>query len=140
MKALFEKHREIILYLFFGGATTAVRTVLHFALSFGIGFSAWLSSAIAVAVAIVFAFFVNKIYVFVSKQSGKKGVLKEFVLFVTSRLFSSVVDVGIIAVFVSVMGLNEIVFLAIAQIFVIVFNYVVSKWIIFKKKADREAQ
>jgi len=134
LKIFFDNHREIILYLFFGGATTAVRIVLHFVLSFGFGLDAWLSSTISVIIAIVFAFFVNKIYVFESKQKTRQGIAREFTLFVASRVFSSIIDVGIIFVFVDIMDLNEIVFLTIGQVFVIIFNYVVSKWIIFKNK------
>ncbi|MCL2376915.1 MAG: GtrA family protein [Defluviitaleaceae bacterium] len=133
LKTLFDKHREIILYLFFGGATTAVNTVLHLILSFGAGLDAWLSSTISVVVAVIFAFFVNKIFVFESKQKTRQGVARELALFIASRAVSSVIYVGILFVFVDVMGLNEIVFLAAAQVFVIVFNYVASKWLIFKK-------
>ena len=56
----FNKYREIILYLFFGGITTLVNAIVHFGLSFGIGLDAWLAGAIANAAAIIFAFFVNK--------------------------------------------------------------------------------
>ena len=131
LKALFDRHREIILYLFFGGATTLVNAIVHFALSFGAGFDAWLAGAIANGVAITFAFFVNKIYVFASKQANYGGVLREFALFVLSRVAFSAAAVGIIFVFVDLMGLNEIVFFIISQVFMIVANYVASKWFIF---------
>ncbi|MDR2183681.1 MAG: GtrA family protein [Clostridiales bacterium] len=129
----FTKYREIILYLFFGGVTTLVNAIVHFALSFGAGLDAWLSGAAANAVAICFAFFVNKIYVFASKRAGG-GAAREFALFVSSRVAFSAMAVGIIFVFVDILGLNEIVFFAISQIFMIVANYVASKWLVFKKK------
>ena len=130
----FERYREIILYLFFGGATTLVNAIVHFALSFGAGLDAWLAGAVANAVAIIFAFFVNKIYVFVSKRSSFGGVLLEFAQFVSARVVFSAMAVGIMFVFVDFMGLNEIVFFVISQVFMISANYVASKWFIFKKK------
>ena len=129
----FSKYREIILYLFFGGVTTLVNAIVHFALSFGAGLDAWLAGAIANAVAITFAFFVNKIYVFASKQTNRTGVLREFALFMSSRVAFSAAAVGIIFVFVDYMGLNEIVFFVISQVFMIVANYIASKWFIFNK-------
>jgi putative flippase GtrA len=129
----FGKYREIVLYLFFGGLTTVVNAIVHFSLSFGIGLGATLSNAVANAVAITFAFFVNKIFVFVSKQRGS-GALREFAVFVSSRVAFSAMSVGIIFVFVEQLGLNEIVFFIIAQIFMIVANYIAGKWLVFKKK------
>ena len=130
---LFNKYREIILYLFFGGLTTLVNGIVHFALSFGAGLDAWLAGAIANSAAITFAFFVNKIYVFASKQKSCGGVLREFILFVSSRAVFSAIAVGIIFVFVDFLELNEIVFFIISQVFMIIANYVASKWLIFKK-------
>ena len=134
----FNKYREIILYLFFGGLTTLVNAIVHFGLSFGVGLDAWLAGAIANAVAITFAFFVNKIYVFASKQAGPAGVLREFALFVSSRVAFSAMAVGIIFVFVDFLGLNEIVFFVVSQVFMIVANYVASKWFIFRKPRKRQ--
>jgi len=130
----YKKYREIILYLFFGGLTTLVNAIVHFTLSFGIGLSAGLSNAIANAVAITFAFFVNKIYVFASKQHSRGGVLRELALFVSSRVTFSAIAVGIVFVFVDILHLNEVVFFIISQVFMIVANYIASKLLIFKKK------
>ena len=133
----FTKYREIILYLFFGGITTLLNAIVHFTLSFGLELDAWLANAIANAAAIIFAFFVNKIYVFASKQVSRGGVVREFVLFASSRIAFSATAVGIMFVFVDIMGLNEIVFFIISQVFMIVANYAASKWFIFKKPRDR---
>jgi len=131
---LFNKHREIILYLVVGGLTTLVNAIVHFSLSMGVGLSAGLSNAIANAVAITFAFFPNKLLVFGSKDAGRVGVLREFALFASSRVAFLFASAGIMLVFVDFLGFNEIVLFIITQIFVIVANYVVSKWLIFKKR------
>jgi len=133
----FKKYREIILYLFFGGITTIINAIVHFALSFGMGLDAWLANAAANAIAIIFAFFVNKIYVFASKTKVRIDVLREFLLFVSSRAAFSAMAVGIIFVFVDILGLNEIVFFVVSQVFMIVANYIVSKWLVFKKNKKK---
>ena len=56
------------------------------------------------------------------------------------RLLTLVVDLAIMYVGVDVMHWNEILFKVIANIVVIILNYVASKLIIFKKKDTMETE
>ncbi|MCL2397781.1 MAG: GtrA family protein [Defluviitaleaceae bacterium] len=132
MRALYEKHRQVVLYIIFGGATTAVNFIFYVAASFGLGLDAWLSTAVAWVFAVIFAFATNKIYVFESKVRSKGGVAKEFSLFIGARIASGVINAVLMYVFVDRLSFNELLLFALCQIFVIVFNYVASKWFIFK--------
>ena len=76
-KALWFRHEELLLYLFFGGLTTLVSAVSYFIASWGFGASAWLSSVISWFFAVTFAFFTNKIFVFKSKTTEKKAAQRE---------------------------------------------------------------
>ena len=67
ISALFKKYKEIILYLFFGGATTIVNIVCYFLLYDVFSVSNVISTIISQIVAIIFAFVTNKLYVFESK-------------------------------------------------------------------------
>ena len=62
--ALYERHRDIVSYLFWGVMTTLVNYVAYFVcrLCFGIDYIA--SNVVAWAVAVAFGFVVNKIYVY----------------------------------------------------------------------------
>ena len=126
-----KQYREVFLYLIFGGLTTLINFVVYVAASFGIGLSAWLSAGIAWVVAVCFAFVTNKIIVFKSASAGKRGA-REFALFVAARVLSGVIATAAMFVFVDRLGFNEIVLFVLVQIFVIIYNYIASKWLIFK--------
>jgi len=135
MTGLFRKHKEIVLYLFFGGATTVINFIFYAIASFGLGLAAWLSTAIAWVFAVSFAFVTNKIFVFESKVKDKSGIALEFSLFISARIASGAISAAIMYVLVDRMAFNEIAIFILCQIFVIIFNYVASKWLIFNKKS-----
>lgn len=125
------RYREILMYLVFGGLTTLVSAIFYFAASWGVGLSAWLSSIISWVFAVIFAFFTNRIFVF---RSSAGRPLYEACLFFAARISSLGIGVGIMFVFVDMLNLHEPLIFVIAQGIVIIFNYVVSKYIIFGKK------
>ena len=131
---LCRKHREVALYLFFGGATTALNFVVYVIASFPLGLPAWLSTIIAWFFGVCFAFVTNRKFVFASKAAGKKAVMREVALFFTSRVTSGAINTAMMYVLVDRLNFHEIAMFTLCQIFVIVFNYVASKWLIFNKK------
>ncbi len=126
--------RELIIYIIAGVATTAVDWIVTFILS------NWctptLSNAVAIVVSIIFAYLVNSRYVFETKPESMRVELRMFTEFVGARVVSSVIQLAAIFIFVDKLGFNHYVIKALASVFVIVFNYVVSKLWIFKKKED----
>lgn len=86
-------------------------------------------------VAVIFAYVVNKIFVFESKTNSKKELVKEFISFIACRVVSGITcDVGTFALMVKVLHINDIISKVVTQVMVVVLNYVFSKLIIFKKK------
>ena len=49
-------------------------------------------------------------------------------------MFSGLVETAFIYVFADVKGHNDIIIKIIGSIFVVVFNYIASKWIVFDKR------
>ena len=133
-KALMKKNREIILYLIFGLMTTAVFYVIYITLSFSFGLYAWVSTVISQIVAITFAFITNKIFVFASRTKNKAVVLRESIFFAVARLFALGLNTTAMYVLVDLLNFNQIIIQTICQIFIIIFNYIISKWFVFKKK------
>lgn len=132
LRELFKKYREQIAYLFFGGMTTLVNWVTY-ALVTGIwdDFNKSLANTIAWGAAVLFAFFTNKFFVF--KHESGEHILREFLTFFGARALSGLVEIGGFALFVDVIGFNDwIVKIAIA-VFVVIANYVLSKFLIFRK-------
>ncbi len=132
--ALYLRHRSIIDYLFWGVVTTLVNYVAYFAcrLCFGIDYLA--SNVIAWAVAVIFAFVVNKVFVFRSLDWSAKVAFRECWQFVVARLFSGVLETAILKVFVDWLGMSDAIVKIFSNIVVIIVNYVLSKLVIFRKK------
>ncbi len=127
----YNRHREVMLYLFFGLCTTLIN-IFTFSILRTIGIGLYVSNIIAWIVAVLFAFITNKVYVF--EKKSKNNLLKECFSFYWYRLLSFIIlDMGTMFIMVSLLSINETISKIVANILVIVFNYLVSKLIIFKK-------
>ena len=133
LKALFNKHRSTILYLFFGAVTTCVNYAVYFPLYNLAKLTATASNVIAWAVAVIFAYITSKLFVFENKGWNRSCMLPEFARFVGSRVISGAVETGSIFLTVDVLCWNGNLMKILLAIFVIVFNYIASRWFVFKK-------
>ena len=133
IRILLEKYREVISYLFFGVLTTAVNFIVYLPVYIILGLSASVSNMIAWVVAVVFAYFVNKIYVFRSLDWSRKTVIPELTKFVAARVLSGVLETGILLVTVDILGWNGNIWKFVTQVLVVISNYVFSKLIVFRK-------
>lgn len=148
IKTLFIKYKELITYVIFGVLTTLVNFFAFWIFTKIFGEDLYLvNNAIAWVVGVVFAYITNKLFVFESKSWDLKVITKEITGFLGARIFSFLVEEGGMFLFVSVLGLGEksltllgftitgqfIVKILLAVI-VVIFNYVFSKFFIFKIK------
>lgn len=127
---LYKKYKEIINYLIFGGLTTLISIITYalFAKVFHIDYL--ISNVLSWIIAVLFAYITNKIFVFESKS--KKNI-KEITSFFFFRVVSLIMEMVILYIFVDMLHIDDLVTKIIAQIIVIVSNYVFSKLFIFKK-------
>ncbi len=128
----YHKYKEGLLYLFFGGCTTIVN-IISFVILRLLHIGTYVSNGLAWVFAVLFAFVTNKVYVFESRGKGKKETLREGLSFFGFRLLSLFFDMGIMFVLIDLLSCNEFISKVIANIFVIIINYVFSKLFIFKK-------
>lgn len=139
IKAFFDN--EILSYLFFGGATTLVSIVSRL-LIYHISHQEILATALANIIGILFAFITNDTFVF--KQERKNWTIR-LVKFFLARLSTLGLDLLLTYIFVTtfpdVIGqfvkynidkVNTIETI-LAQILIIILNYILSKIYIFKK-------
>ena len=132
---IYKKNKEIINYLIFGVLTTVVSFVVYFIFAKVFKIDEVISNVISWFFSVLFAFITNKLYVFESKETGKKTLLKEIISFYLARLFTGVVcDLGVFAVMVKTFKINDVLSKLVTQVIVIVLNYVLSKLIVFRKK------
>lgn len=136
LKSLLNKYREPVLYVFFGGLTTVVSFVSYWILVdvFYIHYMA--STVISWIMSVTFAYITNRKWVFESRAHGVKAILWEVISFFACRLASGLMEMGIMFIGVDLLAVNDKLVKLIANIFVILANYVLSKAIVFRKKRN----
>ena len=163
MKNLFNKYREIILYLVFGVLTTVVgfgtyffimlgaEHILHIPMDDKTSFTYLAVYLIAQIIqwvaAVLFAFFTNRAWVFTEADRSKGAFGRQLVLFAGSRVASLLLDIGVTygcTLLLDMWMEKDLVILGIeltpgviaklvAAVLVIIANYVLSKLIVFRK-------
>ena len=121
--------RELIAYIFFGVLTTAVNIITYFLFADVFTVNYLISNIIAWFVSVLFAYVTNRIWVFESRDDN---IIKEIVLFYGGRIFSGVVDTGLMYLFIDILATGDVFAKIVVQVIVIVLNYVFSKFIVFK--------
>ena len=132
-KGFLQKYQEQLLYLFFGGCTTAVNYVCY-VLFRGIGLHYAIATVLSWISAVLFAYETNSRFVFRARTEGKKQRGIQFASFLTCRILSLGVELGLMVLLVDWIKVNDYIAKALIQVAVIVFNYVGSKWFVFRKK------
>ena len=125
--------KESVKYIIIGGCTTAVNFIF-FALFYNfleIGLN--ISNFIAISISIIFAFFANKLIVFSSKFESIKKTTEELIGFISGRLITMIIEITGVWLLVSVLTFNEYLSKLLIQIIVLILNYIISKFFVFKK-------
>ena len=142
-------NRETILYLIFGAATTLVNYIVFFlCYEMVLGRqNSPLANAVAFVAAVIFAFVVNKVYVFESKSWSLDALKREVPSFLAARVGSFLIEEVALIYCEDVLHLENVVVLQLGvtqfsgivaakialSVIVVILNYVFCKWFIFKK-------
>ena len=132
---LFNKYKEVIMYLIFGVLTTVVSLVTYYALTLTIlnpnsALQLQLANIISWIASVAFAYVTNRKFVFESKS---ENIVKELSSFVGGRILTLLMDMAIMFIFVTLLHFNDKIFKMISQVIVIVANYIISKLFVFKE-------
>lgn len=130
---LYEKYKSVLLYIFFGGLTTVI-SVGSFMLFEYMGIDTLIANFLSWICAVLFAYVTNRIWVFSSRTTGT-AALRELLSFFGGRVFTLGVEELLLLVFVQWLQLNSTWVKIAAQVIVLVLNYVISKILVFRKKA-----
>ncbi|MBO4863640.1 MAG: GtrA family protein [Eubacterium sp.] len=136
IKELYLKYKEIINYFIVGVLTTLVNFVVYYGCVFTIldpndGFQLQVAIVLAWIAAVAFAYYANRKYVFESKNPD---IIKEGAAFFAARIGTLLLEAGMMALFVTLLGFNDKVMKLIVQVLVMIANYVFSKFFVFTKK------
>lgn len=140
LKAIYKSRKEGILYLIFGGLTTLISILSFWLFSLMLGEERYLlSNFLSWVLAVIFAFVTNKTLVFGSKKTDKGTLLREGIEFLGARIFSLGLEEGGLWLLLDAFGMahlpsGDLIAKVIMSVIVILVNYFLSKFIIFKKK------
>ena len=131
VQPLYKKHKEVLLYLFFGALTTAVSLGTFYLFTAVIPLDPLIANILSWIFAVLFAFLTNRTWVF---ASADQPFFRQMVSFFFGRVSTLLMEEMILLVFVTWLQLNSMVIKIAAQVLVLIMNYVISKLFIFKKK------
>ncbi len=133
--SLYKKYEELINYLIVGFLTTVISLISYYICVFTFlnpnnAIELQVANVISWIIGVSFAYITNRIFVFKSKD---KNILKEIISFVSARVVTLLTDMFIMYLMVTIIGLNDKISKLVAQLVVIILNYLISKLLVFKK-------
>lgn len=141
IKTLCVKYEEIITYLIVGVLNTLVSWGAWFACAYTVLDAQvwWQNVALSIiswVVGVVFGYFMNRKYVFKSKEPNIK---KEFLQFSGGRVSTWALDAVMMVLMVNILSINESFSKIFVSVLVMIGNYLISKLFVFKKKEGDDA-
>lgn len=133
---LYQKYKSVLLYLFFGVLTTCISIFSFVLCDTVLGIHVLVSNIISWILAVSFAYFTNRTWVFQSSAT-RSALAKEVLLFFSARISTLLIEEALMWFFVMVLQYDSTVIKLVAQIVVLVLNYVFSKIIVFKKNTTQ---
>ena len=138
IKALCIKYRELIVYVIVGGMTTVVSWAVKFAWNFifyagtahPTATQMFILATVEWVAGVAFAYPTNRRFVF---QSRDPHIFSECFKFVLSRISTYLLSVAINELF-TWLGVNVYVTTIVSAVFVVIANYVISKFFVFNRK------
>lgn len=121
---------ELIAYVIVGGCTTIVNFIVFFICTH-VNMHWFFANVIAWLFAVLFAYIVNRKYVFKSNENDKKT---EFLQFVGLRLVTLALESVLMFVSIQVFHIDENISKILVSFVTIIGNYVFCKFMIFKPK------
>lgn len=139
LEPFYRKHREVLLYLLFGGLTTVVSVLVYGLFTEVVRLHVLVANVISWVAAVTFAYLTNRAWVFGQKPAGAKATLVQMAAFYGGRLATLGVEELILLTFITWLGLPGMAVKLAAQVVIVILNYVVSKLFVFRKNKSEEA-
>ena len=128
--------REVVVYLVIGILTMLITLLVYylctdFFLNPNKPIELQAANVISWTFAVIFSYSANRKYTF---KSNDKHIVRECGIFVLSRISTLLLDMFLMFVTVTVIGINDRIAKFIVQFVVVVANYLTGKFIVFKKQ------
>lgn len=139
IKAIYNENKELVLYIIFGLGTTIINWGSYTIFLKIVTQSIMGANLFSWCCATVFAFLTNKLYVFESDEFTVNVLIRELLLFVSTRIGTGIMEMALVPFLVNLgfrqglWGVEGLYAKISVSLFVVLVNYVVSKKMIFKK-------
>ena len=130
----YKKHKEGLLYLFFGGLAFFLSIFLYWFMYSVMHLNELVNNTIDWIICVAFQFFTNRTWVFDGKVDNTRDFVKQAASFTLGRLFTLVVEDVLLFIFITLLGFAQMPVKLAATFVVIALNYVISKLFVFKEK------
>lgn len=138
MKELYKKYKKIILYIIVGFISAFTNLFIYYGLRYTLlikktTLNVQVSNVLGFIAALVVGYVLYNHLVFETNKKGKEGI-KQFFSFAITRIFTLLLSVLILYIFVTLLNYNDKIVKILAEIVVTIINYFVSNYIVFRKK------
>ncbi|MCQ2973198.1 MAG: GtrA family protein [Bacteroidales bacterium] len=134
---LFIKYKQIIYYIFFGVVSTIVNILTFWICNSLLNINYLIANVISWITAVFCAYITNKLWVFESRGKSREENIYEAIQFYIFRLISLGMDMACMYIMIDILQIKEIIAKIVANVVVVVANYIFSKLIIFKKRQEK---
>lgn len=133
-RPFYQKHKEGLLYLFFGGLTVLLAIAVFALLYLHIGINELTANAVSWIVGVTFSFVTNRIWVFKAKTRSTAALVRQALSFYAARVGTLLLQEFLIYLFVTKLEQPGVFVKICTEAINIILNYLISKWVIFKRR------
>ena len=134
----YKRHKQVLLYLFFGAVTTVISIGVFSLLNIALGVNEHIANLTSWVLAVLVAFLTNRTMVFETETNSAGAFLAQMIKFYAGRVATLLVEELIIFVFITTLKFDSFTVKLVAQIIIIILNYVISKLFVFKNNGAEE--
>lgn len=136
---IYKKYEEIINYIIVGGLTTVVSLGSYYLCVLTVfnpdnALLLQVANIISWVLSVTFAFFANRKFVFKSKNPK---IFEEGIKFYGARLLTLFIDMFVMFLTVTVLHWNDKIMKIVSNVIILILNYIISKFIVFIKKDEK---
>lgn len=131
LRPLYNRYKEAILYLFFGGCSFVICVGSYAVFSEVLSIGVLAANVYAWILTIIFSYITSKVWVFKKNSVGLWSSLKEIMEFLFGRILTLFIEEVILYLLVTKASFNNLIVKILTAIVVILLNYIFSKFIVF---------
>lgn len=132
VKKTYHKYKNFIIYFIVGSVATLINALSYYFYRMIIN-TYEINVILSWVTSLIFAFYLNRKYVFKSKNK----VIKEFIRFTLSRLLTLILELVFMYILVDLFEINDMLAKLINLIIIFISNYLLSKFLVFKKSSTK---